>query len=599
MFVTVEPGNETHYPYELPENHAPGLHWYHAHFHGSSAFQLMGGLVGALIVDPVPDDNIPSSITSGDSHTIVITKLMLEQEVIEGEVSQGCFEGWACNADEQMPLCTGSEDSSPFNPFRIYSLQELAEATGSIMDMDLQIEDESDKNLNLVNGLYKPLQNMTTNSSSIFRVLHAAGGGPLHLSVFPDETNGNMLPCSMTVLAWDGVYLDERLDYDRVSIVAASRVDIEVTCVVSGLHEIIADGKTLLYLYTTDDPDYPSHSPVTNEELAAIRRPWYLKDLLEVDENDIDSLYEVSINQDHRPSSACHYWLGVGSNCSNQSSSDEDTCIYSVFEGERGYNPQHYSADGKLVTFEGALNEWRLYGQGSAFHPLHVHVNHMQIVSWSSHEDDSPSSYYRVGQWRDTIPPIADKVVFRFRAANMTGEHVLHCHFQRHEDLGMMDTYLVLNETAYEEWEDANSPDEGDDSWCFHVDSIINYKGQEYSYQDLMAGKEEECVVPHSPNSFGVQIKTSCNSTLRVTDTHLIATSKGFRVAYSLKIGDVLFSDLKGESGTCTVLSVEKETSLQQYFGLNCVHSEVLVSGIRASTFGDFHTLPADRKSVV
>ena len=29
------------------------------------------------------------------------------------------------------------------------------------------------------------------------------------------------------------------------------------------------------------------------------------------------------------------------------------------------------------------------------------------------------------------------------------GETVLHCHFQRHEDLGMMDTFLVVNETEY------------------------------------------------------------------------------------------------------------------------------------------------------
>lgn len=42
-----------------------------------------------------------------------------------------------------------------------------------------------------------------------------------------------------------------------------------------------------------------------------------------------------------------------------------------------------------------------------------------------------------LGQWRDTIPPVADKVVFRFYAADFIGETVLHCHFQRHEDLGL------------------------------------------------------------------------------------------------------------------------------------------------------------------
>jgi len=591
VFVKAEPGEQLVYPYEFPDDHAPGLHWYHAHFHGSSAFQLMGGLVGAMVVDPVASDNVPESISGADSHVLVITKLMLEQETSGGEVTQGCADGWACNSGEQSPLCTGSETSSPFNPFRIYSLPELAAATGSNMDMNIQLTDESDKDLNLVNGLHEPLLNLTTNSSVILRTVHAAGGAPIYISAAATDDGG--APCSLTVLAWDGVYLDERLDYETVSLVAASRVDIEVTCTRSGLHELVAGGKTLMFLYTSDDAAYPAKSPVTSAELAAITRPWYLSDLLS--DVDIDSWYTVSINQENKPDDTCHYWMGTGSDCSGDPSETSEECPYGIFHGERGKDPENYDVDQKLVTFEGAINEWILFGQGSAHHPLHVHVNHMQIVSWSSADGDDGAAYYRVGQWRHTIPPVADEVVFRFRAANITGEHVLHCHFQRHEDLGMMDTFLVMNSSAYSTW--VRTDDEGDDEeggtdgWCFHVDSMIDYKGVEYSYEELKAGKEPECSVPHSPSSKGVIISTSCGKTVRVTDTHLMATKKGFQLAYSLKAGDVLFGDYHQEQ--CTVISVEKEKSTQQYFGLNCVHSEVLASGLRASTFGDFHTLPS------
>ena len=137
--------------------------------------------------------------------------------------------------------------------------------------------------------------------------------------------------------------------------------------------------------------------------------------------------------------------------------------------------------------------------------------------------------------------------------------------------------------------------DDDDVCMCFHVDSKINYKGVEYTYEELKAGKEPECTVPHSPSSKGVIITTSCDKTVRVTDTHLLATTKGFQLAYSLKVGDVLFGDYgnENENEKCTVISVEKEKTTKQYFGLNCVHSEVLASGLRASTFGDFHTLPS------
>lgn len=129
-----------------------------------------------------------------------------------------------------------------------------------------------------------------------------------------------------------------------------------------------------------------------------------------------------------------------------------------------------------------------------------------------------------------------------------------------------------------------------DDGVCFHVDTRINYKGVEYTYEELLAGKEPECTVPHSPTSRGVVISTNCGKTIRVTDTHLLSTSKGFQLAYSLKQGDVLFAGYDDRE-MCTVTSVRKELLPQKYFGLNCIHSEVLASGLRASTFGDFHTL--------
>jgi hypothetical protein len=134
--------------------------------------------------------------------------------------------------------------------------------------------------------------------------------------------------------------------------------------------------------------------------------------------------------------------------------------------------------------------------------------------------------------------------------------------------------------------------DDDDDNSCFHESTVINYKGQEFTLEDLLAGKVKECTVPHTPKSKGVVIETSCKKTVRVTDTHLMATTTGFQTAVSLKAGDSLFGDFDGQE-LCTVVSVKKESSTQKYFGLNCVHSEVLASGLRASTFGDFHTLPS------
>ena len=57
VFVTVEPGTSFRYDYRLPEDHPPGVYWYHPHHHGLVADQVFGGLYGAIIVGdltPVP-----------------------------------------------------------------------------------------------------------------------------------------------------------------------------------------------------------------------------------------------------------------------------------------------------------------------------------------------------------------------------------------------------------------------------------------------------------------------------------------------------------------------------------------------------------------
>jgi FtsP/CotA-like multicopper oxidase with cupredoxin domain len=231
---------------------------------------------------------------------------------------------------------------------------------------------------------------------------------------------------------------------------------------------MVENGEILFYLEVNPPPNppRPPRPVISNEDLQAIVRPWYLQDLLDVGGDEIDSTYSIFITQENFNENTCGFWIGVGTDCSVitpygtalPNTTENDHCGFHQFGGKRGLDPSAYEKDNKLVTYIGAINEWILFGLGSAFHPLHVHVNHMQIISWNSSQDDGAENYYRRGQWRDTIPPIADSVRFRFRAADYEGETVMHCHFQRHEDLGMMDTYLVMNESAYGQHYQGNQP---------------------------------------------------------------------------------------------------------------------------------------------
>jgi hypothetical protein len=125
---------------------------------------------------------------------------------------------------------------------------------------------------------------------------------------------------------------------------------------------------------------------------------------------------------------------------------------------------------------------------------------------------------------------------------------------------------------------------------CFHESTKISYKDSIYSLEEFSA--HPECRIPHIVSSNGVSISTTCGSSqLRLTADHLVFTSKGLVTASSLSAGDILFSDLK-ETQQCRVTKITAETD-QRYFGLNCLESTVLANGIKTSTFGRLHSIPA------
>ena len=118
-------------------------------------------------------------------------------------------------------------------------------------------------------------------------------------------------------------------------------------------------------------------------------------------------------------------------------------------------------------------------------------------------------------------------------------------------------------------------------SFCFHIDSIITYRGKHYTYAQLL--NHDECSVPHTVKTNGLRICTlDCIS---VTPNHLLYDHRG-----KLKRADE-FTE-QDYLGQYPIRSIEREYD-QLYFGLNCFISEVHVGSIKASTFGDYHVVPS------
>jgi hypothetical protein len=131
---------------------------------------------------------------------------------------------------------------------------------------------------------------------------------------------------------------------------------------------------------------------------------------------------------------------------------------------------------------------------------------------------------------------------------------------------------------------------------CFHHSTVIEYQGQRYTMQELQATTVPGCRVPHTvTSSDGVVIETTCSSTshLHLTGDHLVyVAGAGLKAAHKVAVGNVLFADMQ-QTKRCKVTKVSKRATEDTYFGLNCLRSDVLANGIKTSTFGHYHAVPA------
>ncbi len=108
-----------------------------------------------------------------------------------------------------------------------------------------------------------------------------------------------------------------------------------------------------------------------------------------------------------------------------------------------------FQLDGKLyrpdcydhVLQRGDLVEWTFENTSEDPHPFHIHTNSFQVLAVNDVALDPPI-------WHDTVkvPPMGS-VTARMRIDDFVGAMVLHCHIINHEDLGMMQNVVIVDDS--------------------------------------------------------------------------------------------------------------------------------------------------------
>eukprot|EP00756_Hemistasia_phaeocysticola_P049027 Hpha_TRINITY_DN23451_c0_g1::TRINITY_DN23451_c0_g1_i1::g.114030::m.114030 len=428
VITPTHPGENYAHAYHLPRDHAPGLYWYHPHLHGSTALQVMGGALGAIIVED--DTNLWYS--SFSSRLAIIQYL---------------------ETDGTDPLAVNK-----------FSLQNIATASGDKLLSGLL----PSHNVITVNGALDPSIDLAVCENFVLKVAFASAVSWLNLTLLDANAGPGAVPgsgcaasCSVSLLARDGIPLAKSpRPVGAVYIPPGGRADLLIRC------EQPCPGGIQLASWgplPSADVFSPQTRPVLSFNVhsstsgcdAAVgprsqswspRRPTWPSSAYPV-RGYLDDLRS-------EPVAAADRWridTLPGGQCRPAGTlPPPGGCCFSVTSPRVSSAPGPYRglSDFRAVILMHATQEVTITGVDS--HPIHFHTVPLQLHRLPNASVlGGPGSYYSVsapgnfeeGDWMDlaTVPGAArHDVVYRFRSDRYRGVELVHCHILPHEDMGCM-----------------------------------------------------------------------------------------------------------------------------------------------------------------
>ena len=429
----VTPNSSLVYTYNLPSNHLMGTHWYHAHHHGSTFLQVMGGMAGGLLVEP---SDAYLSAMDADLRALYTSETNSHLMIMVHHFFGASDDGGGAFALENYQTISGRYTSQSIDP-------------------NVVIHDATNANFYSINGQFQPAVSVVQDDVHLLRMVHGGGARVMRMV---QQVNANAA-CVFTLLSRDGVF--QATPYPTVTdlvFVQGTRADYAVKCSLTGSS---AQTVTLAAVPNTD-ANWPlgtgnqhtqavmftievlptpagGHAALTLPSAAAAL-PSYLNDLgsatveathsinlgggqingvsfpgYEADvasryqtELCLNKVYQYNLNPPpaRRLLRASPTTMGAGAGAAD---TEDDNVLHRLGRTLLQRPPPGGGGGG------GA-------GAGSA-HPYHQHINHFQITSLEGQTALSPDTL-REGEWRDVAP--SGNLQVRFPTDSFPGEVIMH-----------------------------------------------------------------------------------------------------------------------------------------------------------------------------
>jgi len=379
-FITIAPGAEQQYEIPIPADHPGGLFWYHPHRHGAVAYQVQGGMAGALIVRGAIDE-VPE-IRAATEQVMVFQALEMDAE----------FE-----IPTPEPNATRQEAFFPRDAIHW-----------------------------TLNGQTTPVITMRRGEVQRWRMLNAAEGKLISLQLTGHELHH---------IGYDGLAIPAPRRVRDTFIEPGARVEALVQAQYPGRYELILTPATsqLPYLRGWDQalgPEQPAGADGTVWQEVVPR----VVAVVEVLPERADMALPTSLPAYDPPLKPIAKRRRVEYTVHRRA--DHQFVAFGI-DG-RPFDPANAPYRMRVDTAE----EWTIVnGADERFvHVFHIHVNPFLVTHVNGQRLPTPvwRDTFALG------PHLGDSFTFVMNIDDFTGKTVEHCHVLTHEDLGMMEALEIV-----------------------------------------------------------------------------------------------------------------------------------------------------------
>jgi L-ascorbate oxidase len=474
VLISIKPGEQFRYEYDIPTEHPAGTFWYHPHAHGAGVVQVGSGMAGALIVT---GNRLPTEASPGDIDVLLKDdrgQPFPERVMIFQHIQYGCMNDKGINEGKR------NEDNEPIRPFTCPPGK-----VGGYESFDNDWGWRQTGRYTGINGKVQPrLGDVKTGAFERWRLVNAGSGEGMRMHLYrldpkapplrsikaEDQVawrerycTGRSLP--MWRIAMDGLTRSAVEKVDEAILFAGERVDVLVRLPEPGLYCMVNDTSRV-----DKDKDNPNPSRMValveakGAKAAADDGTLLQTALIRSAENALQGKEHTIIRERvlrelrdgsklssftwHKPipKEEVSAWREATLNIVG----GPDATAFRV----NGLSYDHNRIDAVLPL--GKAEEWRATSLVEN-HPLHIHVNPFQIISIedprgrdvTDPKDPAFDPDYAglKGEWKDTVLVKKDvRVAFRTRYERFTGDFVIHCHIMYHGDHGMMQNLRIAAE---------------------------------------------------------------------------------------------------------------------------------------------------------